>query len=88
MLASRDAVYVSEKSAGSRKGGDKYHGDCDCQIVRIGSADDYPSGYLPDDHYAMYQAARDEAGSGDIKDIAAAMRRLHPDIVNDGVHTH
>lgn len=86
VLASRDAVYSSKQSAGGD--GHKYHGDCDCVATRIAKASDYPAGYLPDDYYAMYQAARNEAGSGDIKDIAASFRRLHPDTVNDGVHTH
>jgi hypothetical protein len=86
VLASRDAVYASKQSAGGP--GHKYHGDCDCVPTRIGKASDYPEGYLPDDHYAMYRAARNAAQSGDIKDVAAAFRRLHPDAVNDGVHTH
>lgn len=86
ILASRDAVYLSRESAGG--GGDSYHGDCNCQPVRIGRSDDYPDGYLPEDYYEKYMAARDESQSGDIRDIAAAMRRLHPDLVTDGVHTH
>jgi hypothetical protein len=56
--------------------------------VRISKQSDYPSDYLPDDYAAKYQQARDAAGSGNIKDIAAAMRREFPDLVNDGVHTH
>lgn len=87
ILASRDAVYVSRESAGGG-GGDSYHGDCNCQPVRIGAGDDYPEGYLPEDYYEKYMAARDEAASTDLNDIAAAMRRLHPDLVTDGVHTH
>ena len=80
ILASRDAVYSSKASAGGD--GNHYHGDCDCVPTRIAKASDYPpQGYLPDDHYALYQAARNEAQSGDIKDIAAAFRRLHPDLV-------
>lgn len=86
MLASRDAVYVSRRTAGGD--GEKYHGDCDCQPVRIGNDEDYPEDYLPDDYYELYMAARDEARSGDIKDIAASMRRLKPDAVRDGIHTH
>jgi hypothetical protein len=90
ILASRDAVYVSRRSAGDLGNGhgDGYHGDCDCLVTPIRKSSDYPEGYLPDDHYAMYEAARKEAQSGDIKDISAAYRRLHPDLVNDGVHTH
>lgn len=91
VLASRDAVYVSKQSAGDRRGtgkGDAFHGDCNCEVVRIGKASDYPPGYLPDDYLTMYEAARAEAGSGDIKDISAAFRRLHPESVTDAVHTH
>lgn len=87
LLASRDAVYLSRAAAGGG-GGDSYHGDCNCQPVRIGAGDDYPEGYLPEDYYEKYTAARDEAASADLNDIAAAMRRLHPDLVTDGVHTH
>lgn len=83
VLASRDAVYHSQDTASAH-----YHGACDCVATRIGSTGDYPDGYLPDGYYEMYQAARNEAQSGDIKDIAASFRRLHPDLVNDGVHTH
>ncbi|WP_028265927.1 VG15 protein [Arthrobacter sp. MA-N2] len=86
VLASRDAVYGSEKAAGGP--GHRYHGLCDCIPTRIASAEDYPPGYLPDDYLAMYEAARAESASGDLKDISAAFRRLHPDIVNDGVHIH
>ena len=86
VLASRDAVYASKQSAGGD--GHKFHGACDCVATRIAKASDYPAGYLPDDYYAMYQAARSEAGSGDIKDIAASFRRLHPDSVTDAVHNH
>jgi hypothetical protein len=87
ILASRDAVYASKKSAGGEEN-HRYHGDCDCQAVRIGKSSDYPPGYLPDDFYAKYQQAREAAQSGDIKDIAASMRREFPDLVRDGVHTH
>ncbi|MCC3277526.1 hypothetical protein LJ753_16805 [Arthrobacter sp. zg-Y20] len=86
ILASRDAVYLSEESAGGD--GDSYHGDCYCMPVRMGPGDEYPEGYLPDSYYEMYTSARDEAQSGDIRDISAAMRRQNPDLVTDGVHTH
>jgi len=86
ILASRDAVYTSKQSAGGD--GHKFHGACDCVATRIARASDYPDGYLPDDYYAMYQAARQEAQSGDMGDIAAAFRKLHPDAVTDGIHTH
>jgi hypothetical protein len=59
MMASRDAVYVSEKSAGSKKfgSGNEFHGHCDCEVVRIAKPSDYPKHYLPDDYYAMYKHA-------------------------------
>lgn len=85
-LASRDAVYTSKKSAGGD--GNDFHGDCNCVVMRIGANEDYPADYLPDNYYEMYQAARDEAGSNSLNDITAAMRRLHPDTVRDGVHAH
>jgi hypothetical protein len=88
ILASRDAVYLSEASATLRADGEKYHGECDCQAVPLRPGDKYPEGYLPDDYYDMYQVARDSAGSGDMKEIAAAMRREFPDFVTDGVHAH
>lgn len=86
VLASRDAAYSSKRSAGGD--GRRFHGDCDCVATRISKASDYPSGYLPDDYQAMYEAARNEAASGGMKDVAAAFRRLHPSAVNDGVHEH
>lgn len=90
MLASRDAVYLSKESAGDVGSGygDGFHGFCDCEVVRIAKESDYPEGYLPDNYYAMYEDARKAAGSGDIKDITAAARRLFPDALTDGVHTH
>ena len=91
VLASRDAVYATAKSAGDGKGtgyGDDYHGDCDCQVVRISKPSDYPESYLPDDYLSKYEAARDAAGSTQIKAVAAAMRREFPDLVRDGVQTN
>lgn len=86
ILASRDAVYISERSALQGSDGSKYHGDCDCSTVRIGQEDEYPDGYLPNDYYDMYQIARDEAASGKIGDIATAMRNKFPSAVRDGVN--
>ena len=82
MLASRGAVYASEAAAGK---GDKYHGDCNCYPVASRSDDDLPEGYAPDEMYEFYTAAREMASSGDPRDIAAAMRRLDPDRLTDGV---
>jgi hypothetical protein len=91
MLASRDAIYFSKVSAGDINDtgfGDGFHGDCDCLVVRIAKKSDYPEGYLPDAYYSMYMDARKAAGSGNTKDITAAARRLFPDALTDGVHTH
>lgn len=89
MLASRDADYHSRESAGDiGEEYNRFHGFCDCEVVPIRKASDYPEGYLPDDYLEMYKEARKQSGSGDPKDIAAAMRRLYPDALTDGVHTH
>lgn len=88
VLASRDAAYASERSATKRRDGDAFHGSCDCVAVALRDGEEYPEGYLPEEYYEMYSTARDAAGSGDIKDIAAAMRREFPDRVNDAVHDH
>lgn len=86
VLASRGATYSKRRAAGGD--GHDFHGDCDCQTIAVRSDDDYPDGYDPDELYDLYSASRDAAGSGDIKDIAAAMRREFPDRVTDAVHTH
>ena len=83
VLASRDAVYLSRRSAGGD--GNKYHGDCDCQVTPVNDIADYPEGYDPEELYAIYQNARDESGSGDLNDIVATARRQNPDMFTDGV---
>lgn len=89
VLASRDADYISEKSAGSRAYGEnnQFHGDDDCEVVRVGPGDPYPEGYVPEEFLAMYFTARGKADSGDLSDILAAFRREFPDVVTDGVHS-
>lgn len=74
-LGSRGAVYHSRELAKYGTNGKKYHGDCDCTpalIAQDGSG--APEGYDPDALYDRYQAARQAAGSGDIRNIAAAAR--------------
>lgn len=88
LLASRDAAYISRQSASQGRDGGRYHGKCDCVATRIGPQDDYPPGYLPAESYEMYQTARDDAGSGDLNEIAASIRRLYPEYLTDGVHAH
>lgn len=78
--ASRDAVYASARSAGSKEHGNEFHGDCDCEIVRISSGDEYPPGYLPDDYYDMYSIARDKTRSD--PEVRAFMDSLDPNDKN------
>ena len=83
VLASRDAVYLSRRSAGGD--GNSYHGDCDCQVTPVRDVSDLPEGYDTEELYAVYLDARAEAGSGDLKDIVATARRQNPDMFTDGV---
>lgn len=81
--ASRDAVYFSRESAGDLEGtgfGDDFHGDCDCEVVRIGSSDDYPPGYLPDDYYDMYRVGHDAVRTD--PEVIAFMDSLDPNDKN------
>lgn len=83
MLASRDFVYHSRKTAGDF---DHYHPDCTCQVVS--SWDDKPEvdGYDPDAYYDEYKTFRAEAGEMkkeagdksaiDARDISAAANKL------------
>jgi len=106
VMASRDAKYATRKSAGDTKGtgfGDHFHGDCDCQVIPIRKASDYPADYLPDDYYSMYSdATKDDSPEAraflaslpaddknkQLKAAVFSMRRLHPNAVRDGVHAH
>lgn len=81
--ASRDAVYFSRQSAGDVKGtgvGDDFHGDCDCEVVRISSGEDYPPGYLPDDYYDMYRVGHDATRTD--PEVIAFMDSLDPNDKN------
>lgn len=88
VLASRDAVYLTERSATKGANGSDYHGKCDCVAVPMESVDDYPEGYDPGGLYDTYMAARSASGSNDVKDIAAELRRRNPNLVTDAVHEH
>lgn len=59
VMASRGFVYSSEARAGK---GDRFHGDCDCQIVPDWSENPVLDGYNPDELYAVYEKARARAG--------------------------
>ncbi|MBL5974806.1 MAG: hypothetical protein D3X82_13855 [Candidatus Leucobacter sulfamidivorax] len=84
MLASRGFVYLTRETAGIAR--DHYHDDCDCQVIADFSKDAaHIEGYDPDGMYDMYLAARQAAGSGDQKMIAAEMRRMFPESFTDGV---
>lgn len=74
MLAGRGAVYRSEDLARYGMRGKKYHGDCDCVPTLVRGPEDYPEGYDPAGMAEQYDQARKDAGSGDVRAIAAAMR--------------
>ncbi len=85
MLASRGWVYRTEKTAGVDPS--HYHDDCNCQIVPEWDKEQaHIDGYDPNAMYARYQAAADEVGNTrDPNAIAAALRRMYPDLYTDGV---
>lgn len=94
MLASRSMewLYTSAVTAGDKnQGGTEYHGDCNCEAVVVNTIDDYPEGSIdPRGAYLMYQEAWKAAGgrgaSG--REVTYEMRRLFPDLLNDGVIEH
>lgn len=88
ILASRGPVYHSEQSAIERWDGTRFHADCDCQAVPVWRGDELPEGYDPAGLFEMYAVAREAAGSGDLRDITEAMRRIFPDAVTDGITDH
>lgn len=51
MLASRGAVYASEKAAGK---GNHWHAYCGCSVIPMWDGDAYPRGYDPDALYEEY----------------------------------
>lgn len=84
MLASRDAVYLTRKSAGDMGSGlgDSYHGDCNCAVMPVKPGGPLPDGYDPDSYYEIYRAAADAAGTtSDPRAVTAAIRRGFPDLV-------
>lgn len=87
VLASRGADYHSKRSAGSRAYGEEnlFHGDCDCEVIRLGKFDEYPEGYLPADIYDMYDESAKRVGRNDLKRVLYDFRRRFPDLVKDGV---
>lgn len=77
MLASRGAVYHTEKKAGGK--GNRFHGLCDCSVEAIRDDEDMEIlkrevGYDPDELYDQYLAARRRADSGGTHAILAELR--------------
>jgi len=86
VMASRDAKFLSEKSAGGGDLKDKFHGECNCEAVRIGDSEDYPEGYLPDDYYSIYDTSRKLANSDDPA-VRAFRESLDPNDKNKDLKT-
>lgn len=87
LLASRGFVYRTEELAGGD--GREFHDDCNCHIVASWSSHPAIDGYDPGRLHSLYAEARDsDIGGNDDRSIAAAMRRLHPDLYTDGLVTH
>ncbi|MFJ2618172.1 hypothetical protein [Glutamicibacter sp. NPDC087344] len=89
-LASRSAawLYNSKETALHSKDGGKYHGECDCQPILVRGANDLPDNFDHQGAYVAYTKARESTGSANpsIDEITAALRRMYPDILTDGVH--
>lgn len=74
LMASRGFVYLSRETAGMTE---HFHDSCDCMVTPSwDSGRAHIAGYDPDAMHALYLAAREAAGSGDEKEILAAMRRI------------
>lgn len=88
VLASRGAVYHTDRTAGSERYGEEnlFHGKCDCEIIRLGMFDDYPEGYVPEDIYDAYDESAKRIGRNDLKAILYDFRRRNPEMVTDGVY--
>lgn len=67
MLASRGPVYHSDEMA--------RHDHCSCVMVPVWGPDELPGGYDPGVYEERYRNARRDAGSGDVREILAQMRR-------------
>lgn len=89
MLASRGWVYASEKTAGGA--GNRFHHDCDCEIVpAFGDADPKIDGYDPDHLLELYNEARSAAlesgdNPSDLNVLMRHARRATPSAYADGV---
>src|SRR5699024_3072667 len=80
MMSSRGFVYHDEHRAQNQGRGqeqDRYHDDCDCQIVPDWSDNPVLEGYDPDGMYEQYKDAREAADSGNPGEILAKMREMY-----------
>lgn len=75
ILASRGAVYRSQASAGDKRYGKEYHGECDCVPTLVRGVEDYPDGYDPDGMYDAYRQSRRDADTTSTRDILKALRQ-------------
>lgn len=83
MLASRGWVYESAETAGAMN---KYHSDCDCEIVPSWGKDrPNVEGYDPEKLYADYEKARDQAGENPTADEILTVMRQQRGKYSDGV---
>lgn len=72
MLASRGAVYTSERAALYRRDGRRYHDGCDCLVVPIFDRRDWPGREQAEDLYRFWlRSTRGKSG----KDAINAFRR-------------
>ncbi|PQP24156.1 hypothetical protein [Rhodococcus opacus] len=66
VMASRGAVYRTEKTAGGGDEMNRYHLLCDCTATPFWRGDPYPESYNPDALYALYTKARKASGSANL----------------------
>lgn len=73
MVASRGFAYHSDQAAGEF---DRYHDDCDCQIVPSWERSPRIEGYNPDAMYGQYLSARGD-DANDTTAILSRMREMY-----------
>ena len=82
MLASRGWVYESAETAGALN---RYHSDCDCEIVPSwDKGKPKVEGYDPDELYKDYEKAREQAGDNPTTEEILATMRRHRGKYTDG----
>ena len=73
VMASRGAMFYGQAQAGGE--GDFYHADCECVPMQVYAGAPLPETYDPDTFYERYLAAREAAGSDQLKPILSSMRQ-------------